>query len=212
MSSVTKAVHVTFQLDEISRTKRSTEIHTNDSMKEIDAVSKEHRNGNNAHTDISRVQQSSEMTTVRRKTLHFEVQIESLIKSLRTYFPEEAVSENIVQLKGIVEKSYALADEVFHAEDAEIWGNGFEVSEDLVLNDENLFKSSMQFVVTVMTIRRQKQLSPNRLNRQRVEACIRSDNPEREKLFLLAEKGMPILLRPGFEANGKGKLPPLRKT
>jgi hypothetical protein len=213
VASVTKAVHVTFQVDDdsISKTKRSTKIHTNGSMKVIDAVSKKHRSGHNAHTNVPRVQESSEMTTVQTNTSHFEVQIESLIKSLKTYFPEEAVSENIVQLKGIVEKSYALADEVFHAQDAEIWGNGFEVSEDLVLNDENLFKASMRDL-TVMTIRRQKQLSPNRLNRQRVEAHIRSDNPERDKLFLLAEKGMPILLRPGFEANGTGRLPPLRKT
>ena len=130
VASVTKAVHVTFQVDDdlISGTKRSTKIHTNDSMKVIDAVSKKHRSGHNAHTNVPRVQESSEMTTVQTNTSHFEVQIESLIKSIKTYFPEEAVSEKIIQLKGIVEKSYALADEVFHAQDAEIWGNGFEVS------------------------------------------------------------------------------------
>jgi hypothetical protein len=34
----------------------------------------------------------------------------------------------------------------------------------------------------------------------------------RNKLLLLADKGMPILLRAGFIPNGKGQLPTLRKT
>jgi hypothetical protein len=55
---------------------------------------------------------------------NFETQINSLIGSLRTYFPEEAIGDNIVRLRGIVENSDALADEVFHAHDAEKWGNG----------------------------------------------------------------------------------------
>lgn len=66
--------------------------------------------------------------------------------------------------------------------------------------------------LTTMTARRQKQLSHNRLNRLRVVTHIRGYNPERKKLLILADKGMPILLRPGFMPNGNGSLPPLRKT
>jgi hypothetical protein len=56
---------------------------------------------------------SSEMTTQLGEIIstHFETQINSLIESLKTYFPEEAIGDNIVRLRGIVEKSYALADE-----------------------------------------------------------------------------------------------------
>jgi hypothetical protein len=153
------------------------------------------------------------MTTELGETIstHFETQINSLIRSLETYFPEESIGDNIVRLRGIVQKSYALADEVFHAQDAEKWWNGFVAPENLVLSDEKLYKASMRDL-TVMATRRQKQLSPNRLSRQRIETYVRSDNPEREKLFLLADKEMPILLRPGFKANGGGELPPLRKT
>ena len=63
-----------------------------------------------------------------------------------------------------------------------------------------------------MTSTRQNQLSKDRLNRDRVEKLVRLDNPESEKPLLLADRGMPILLRPGFRANGQGKLPILRKT
>jgi hypothetical protein len=56
------------------------------------------------------------------------------------------------------------------------------------------------------------EIKPNRLSRQRIETYVRSDIPEREKLFLLADKGIPILLRPGLKANGGGRLPLLRKT
>ena len=55
-------------------------------------------------------------------------------------------------------------------------------------------------------------MEPNRLNQYRIEQHLRKDNPEKEKLLLLAEKGMPLMLRPGFVANGTGHLPALRKT
>jgi hypothetical protein len=46
--------HVTFEVDEDakSRTERNTEKHTNDSMKIIDAVSKEQNNERNECADI----------------------------------------------------------------------------------------------------------------------------------------------------------------
>jgi hypothetical protein len=62
-----------------------------------------------------------------------------------------------------------------------------------------------------MVQRRKKQLSPNRLNQQRIENFTRLDNPERKKLFQLARTGMPLLLRPGFKPNGCGSHPTLRR-
>lgn len=58
-----------------------------------------------------------------------------------------------------------------------------------------------------MAKRRKKLLEPDRLNRLRVKSSRQQDNPERERLLLLADKGMPIMLRPEFLANGAGPLP-----
>ena len=66
--------------------------------------------------------------------------------------------------------------------------------------------------INVMAARRQKKLIGNRLNVNQVKLHTHPDNPERNKLFLLAEKGMPLLQRKGFKTNGKGKLSPLRKS
>ena len=62
-----------------------------------------------------------------------------------------------------------------------------------------------------MAKRRKKQLSPYRLNRERIENATRPDNPERNRLLKLADKGTPLLLRPEFCPNGSGILPPLRR-
>ena len=134
---------------------------------------------------------------------------DSIITTLLKYFPEENSMEKMIQLRKVVSDSYAIADETFQARDAEKWGGNFKVSNDIVIKDESLFQASMRDL-TAMT--RQNQLSKDRLNRDRVERHVRLDNPERVKLLLLADRGMPILLRPGFRANGQGKLPILRKT
>ena len=78
------------------------------------------------------------------------------------------MSEKICQLGDITHKSYSLADEIFHAHDAENWGKGFIISDELVKNAKNLLEVSMRDL-TAVTSRRQKELSPSRLNRQRVK-------------------------------------------
>lgn len=185
---------------------RSTDIKTNDNTNNIDVISdiQISRNIHAVKNLEKNVQEDSKERT------HFNTQMSSLIRNLTTYFPEEAIGEKIAQLQNIARRSYSLADEIFHAVDAEKWGNGFLVSEEMVENDENLFEASSRNL-TVMTSQRQKELIKNRLNRQRVEAYIHVDNPERDKLLILAD-GMPLFLRPGFKANGHGRLPPLRKT
>ena len=142
---------------------------------------------------------------------HFEIQVQTMINQIKLMFPEEATRNCTQTIRHIAKQSYILADEIYSAKDAEAWGQGFEVDSKLVDSDERLFKASMRDIV-VMTKRRQTLLKPNRLNRERVETHIHIHNPEKERLLLLAEKGMPMLLRPGFVANGAGPLPPLRKT
>jgi hypothetical protein len=72
----------------------------------------------------------------------------SLVQSLRKYFPEEAMGEKICQLRDITHKSNSLADEIFHAQDAENWGNGFIISDELVKNAKNLLEVSMRDLTT----------------------------------------------------------------
>ena len=45
-----------------------------------------------------------------------------------------------------------------------------------------------------------------------MEAFIKIGNLERDKLLLLADKGIPLLLRSGFISNDKGQITPLRET
>ena len=78
------------------------------------------------------------------------------------------MGEKICQLRDITHKSYSLADEIFHAYDAENWGNGSIISDELVKNAKNFLEVSMRDL-TAVTSRRQKELSPSRLNRQRVK-------------------------------------------
>lgn len=137
--------------------------------------------------------------------------VEETISKLSIIFPDQVSDENIDKIREIALEGYKLADRVYTAKDAEEWGNHYEVPESLIASDEALFKASMRDI-KVMAARRQKMLINNRLNAKRVELYTHDDNPEREKLFLLAGKGMPLLLRDGFHANGQGKLPPLRKT
>lgn len=144
-------------------------------------------------------------------SMHFVSQMNSMIEHLKEMFPEKSNTKDNMLLLEVARKSYLLADEVFTAQDAEEWGNGFIVSEELVASDERLFQASMRDITT-MARRRKKLLEPTRLNRLRVESSTQRDNPERERLLLLADKGMPIMLRPGFVPDGAGPLPALRRT
>ena len=144
-------------------------------------------------------------------TSHFyNQQITDTFEKLKEVFPKEATEENRNQLYIIAETAYRLADEVFSVNEANIWADNFEISDDIVKSDEALFRASMRNLTTMVKMRKKK-LSPNRLNQQRVENFTRLDNPERNRLLRLAQYGMPLLLRPGFKPNGCGPHPPLRR-
>ena len=167
------------------------------------------------NTPANRVYVDSKITTINsmnnnNNTLYGRA-IQDTIAKLSVMFPEQVTSNRVNKLVEIAIEGYKLADNVYTAKDAEEWGNSYEVPNALVQSDEALFKASMRDI-NVMAARRQKKLIGNRLNVSRVVLHTRADNPERNKLLLLAEKGMPLLQREGFKANGQGILPPLRKT
>ena len=153
------------------------------------------------------------LTTIARneKEASYDTAIRDTIAKLSKMFPEQVTAGRMNRIVEVAVEGYKLADEVYKAKDAEEWGDHYKVPDELVRSDEALFRASMRDI-TVMTKRRQNQLLNRRLNATRVEMHTRSDNPEREKLMILAKKGMPLLLREGFKPNGQGRLPPLRKT
>jgi ribonuclease HI len=134
-----------------------------------------------------------------------------MIEAMRTLFPEEGSKENIARIRLVANDAYILADEVYTAQDAENWGKGFSIPHEVVESDENLFKASMRNI-EVMVNRRKENMKSIRLSEERIMATCRKDNPEISRLMLLAIKGMPISVRPGFVANGSGPLPLLRKS
>jgi hypothetical protein len=67
-----------------------------------------------------------------------------MMKHLEEMFPEVSHLNNDMMLPEVAEKSYILADEIYTAQDAEEWRNGFVVSEELVASEKRLFQASMR--------------------------------------------------------------------
>lgn len=130
---------------------------------------------------------------------------------IRALFPEEGSEHNIERIKSIANDAYKIADELYTAQDAESWGEGFVIPPEVVRSDENLFKASMRNI-EVMVNRRKQKMKSIRLSEERIIKTCRKDNPEINRLMLLANKGMPLSVRPGFIPNGSGPLPLLRRS
>jgi hypothetical protein len=145
-----------------------------------------------------------------RRRNFFNQQITDTFNRLKEIFPAEATEEHRNQLLNIAETAYRLANEVFSVKETNIWAADFKITDDIVNSDEALFRASMRDMAAMARMRKQK-LSQNRLNRSRIESSTRHDNPERDRLFCLADTVMPLLLRPGFIPNGAGPHPTLRR-
>ena len=141
----------------------------------------------NAHMQVGSTEGDLSKTKVNKNnailkcgainSMHFVSQMNSMIEHLKEMFPEKSNTKENMLLLEAARKSYLLADEVFTAQDAEEWGNGFIVNEELLASDERLFQASMRDITT-MSRRRKKLLEPTRLNRLRVESSTQRDNPE----------------------------------
>ena len=198
---------------DVADKRRITNITKNNTCVTFESTAK-NASANSAYRSIAKENiGSQEERTIqgnKNSSVFYEQAIKDTVAKLAVMFPEQATNNRIIEEKIAIE-GYKLADNVYTAKDAEEWGNNYKVPDSLVRSDEALFKASMRDI-KVMAEKRQKKLKGNRLNVDRVQLHTRADNPERSKLFLLAEKGMPLLRREGFKANGQGKLPTLRKT
>jgi hypothetical protein len=122
--------------------------------------------------------------------------------------PTEGSNTNINKLRTIAKEAY---DEIYTAQDAEAWGDGFLIPPEVVRSDEALFTASMRNIEKMVTQRKQD-LQHIRLSGVRIVNTCRTDNPEISRLMILANKGMPLIVSPEFVPNGKGPLPSLRKS
>lgn len=121
------------------------------------------------------------------------------------FAPQEILPYN--QLEELVVEAIASADGNYGEGEAIKWADGYEFPQELVDSDLRLFRAS-QLDFTQMVRSWLKQLGSERLSKARVEQ-LRQDNPERDRLFDIAN-GMRVPLPPGFTPNGKGDLSPLR--
>lgn len=93
-------------------------------------------------TDINK--ESLVSDKVMTESGHFDTQVKMIIECFGKYFPEEICDNKVANLTDITRRSYQLADEVFHASDPEMWGDNFTVSDELVNEDESLFRASLR--------------------------------------------------------------------
>jgi hypothetical protein len=113
-------------------------------------------------------------------------------------FPVESQASE-KDLRELLEEAAEAARDDYGAESAVAWAEGYTFPSDYMASDIRCLRAA-QLDFEVMIRRRLKQLSPGRLNMERV-ALLRPDNPERDLLIDLT-KGMKVHLPDGFETNG----------
>ena len=123
------------------------------------------------------------------------------------------VPVNFERVLEIVLDAFKITDDDYGVQEACKWAEesgwtGFPRG--ALATDYELLRAAGRSLVK-MAARRLQQLSGNRLNRERVEATISSNNPYRARLMQLAVEGIIVPQPEGFRPNGKGPHPPLRK-
>ena len=115
---------------------------------------------------------------------HYTTQVTNIIRMLVAMFSEEGSEENIKRIMTVVDEAFKITDELFTAQDAENWGDGFVIPPEAVRSDENLFKASMRDI-EVMINRRKRRMKDIRLSEERMIKSCSKDNPEINLLMLL---------------------------
>jgi hypothetical protein len=124
--------------------------------------------------------------------------------------PEEITGRAHATMLETANAACKTADAAWGVADAVQWADGYSIPASKVAADEFYFAMHGSDLERCVESRK-AELAPHRLSRERIESCISADNPERERLIQLAEKGMPIMVNPAFEPNGDGEWLSLRK-
>ena len=131
-----------------------------------------------------------------------ELKLAGMVQMATRFFPELQSDEQGLhsRMERLALAAYKRTDLLFNAQDALHWADGYTVPTETVRNDERLFASHGRNFEQMVS-RRFKALAPNRLSRSRIDRWTRGDNPERSKLYELAEVGMTVHTSKVFQPN-----------
>ena len=134
--------------------------------------------------------------------------IDSILDWTRRFFPEVTMVESSV--RALIAEVYSIGSWVFGAEKAREWAGDFTIPPESVEKDVAEFNECNQDF-RLLVERRRALLQPLRLNEERVLSCISMDNPDRDRLLLLA-RGMPLLESEDYVGCKWEERPPLGRT
>lgn len=104
-------------------------------------------------------------------------------------------------LKRVVEEAFKTADEDYGEQKAAEWGQGFFWPVGIHLRDERL-AAAHGYNIEAMSRAHQEARRHERLSHERVERWVPSDDPDRQRMFSLAD-GMNVLTADDFEPVGR---------
>ena len=148
--------------------------------------------------------------TIREDTVSGVAQVlEHLRVTLAAFFPEYVHSSQS-ETALLVEEAYRLADMQYGIEQAATWADGFQISEDMIVEDVRRFEAAGNCLITMAETARRLR-NRFRLSADRVDSVVSSQNPDRDQLRAFGDKGVPLLVTKEFKANGIGQRPSLRR-
>ena len=134
-----------------------------------------------------------------------EARLDQLISQVELYF---TVSDRSQEIKDIIQEAYRANDTDYGLKEAIEWAQGFTIPEEAIKHDYGLLRAAgLDF--DRMVARRFKQLLSSRLNKDRINEVISADNPDRDRLYDLAN-GMQVPVPDGFIPNGQSERPKMR--
>lgn len=104
------------------------------------------------------------------------------------------------KINGMINEAFELGDTLYGVAAAAEWAGGFRIPASAVEDDLRLFLSCGESIAAMAAVKLES-INGSRLSWARIESCISSDNPDRNRLILLA-RGMCVPLAPKFVPNG----------
>ena len=112
------------------------------------------------------------------------------------------MSEPLPLFEEVVQKAWVFGDLDLGEREALVWAEGFQFGDELVRGSEREFQA-VGFDFQVLVSQKLRAVSHKRISVNSVLGCIAEENPERDKLILLVEKGMPLFVCDSFAPNGR---------
>lgn len=142
-----------------------------------------------------------------------EQRVEATLALMQRLFPVSLVRHQArsIRCRDLVQGAFEQTQATFTESDAVAWADGFVFPPDELLSDERQFAQCGGSLVACAK-QRWQQLLPDRLNEDRVQQWLSPNNPEFDRMLLLARDGMPVPVPPDFVPNSATVFPPLRNT